>query len=345
VIRWLPALLLAACSAPALLPDLGRAEQHVHAGEWDQALAAYDDAIQTCVQIKDKERARATCAQAHLGRAELLDRMGRREQAATAYEDTPDAIERDPVPSATAVYRAGKIRLDLGQDEKGYALLWRAITDFPDTPSADYALRDILIDGRRRDPRQLYQLLGQLAERLEDTEIGDNLLYSMADLARNELADPKQALALYDRIAETWPKGALFDDSLWHGAALARAAGDARGAVARYRRLLSTREVAWFGGSYNSEWFDNCWFEIGVTLRDDLGDYDGSLNAFRRLAEDYPRSILLDDAMWERAVTRDRMGDARGACKTLARLHQKWPDSKYELELAPKMRERLSCTL
>jgi len=341
--RWPLLALVAACSAPALLPDLGEAERNVHAGNWNEALAAYDDALHSCATIKDKQRARTTCGYAHLGRAELLDRMGRREDAAIAYEATPDAIERDAVPSATAVYRAGKIRLDLGQDVRGYELLWRAVTDYPDAPAADYALRDVLIDGRSRDPRQLYQVLGQLAERLDDTEIGDNLVYSMADLARAELGVPATALSLYDRIADTWPKGALFDDALWHGAALARAAGNATGAVRRYRRLLATREVAWFNGSYNSEWFDNSWLAMGVTLRDDLRDYPGALKALRRIPADYPRSILLDDAMWERAVTRQRMGDGAGACKTLATLLERWPDSKYELERAPRLRERLGC--
>ncbi len=335
----------AACTPPALLPELKVAEQHVHAGEYEQALAAYDRALVSCVRLEDEAKRRTTCGHAHLGRAELLDRMDRREDAAAAYEATPAALEGDPVPSATAVYRAGKIRLELGHEVKGYELLWRAITDYPDAPAADYALRQVVIDGRRRDVKQLYQVLGQLAARLGDTEVGDNLLYWMAELASEDFDDDATALELLDRIAEAYPKGALFDDALWHGAAMARARGDAKGAVQRYRRLLKTREVAWFTGSYNSEWFDDSWLQMGITLRDDLEDYGGALKAFRMIPKDYPTSILRDDAMWERAVTYERMGKGNRACKELQTLHNKWPDSKYELERAPKLRQRLSCTL
>jgi tetratricopeptide (TPR) repeat protein len=339
------AVAAAACTPPALLPDLKQAEDHVHAGEWDAALAAYDDAIESCKAVKDETRGRETCAQAHLGRAELLDRMGRHEDAAAAYEATPAAIDDDPVASCNATYRAGKIRLDLGQLVPAYQLLWRAITDYPDAPAADNALRVLLLDGRRRAPAELYEQLQLLADRLTNTEIGDNLLYSMADLAKTELGDAAAALAIYDRMVEAYPTGALFDDALWHGAALARAAGDARGAVARYRKLLATREVAWLNGSYNSEWFDNSWLQIGITLRDDLRDFERALNAFRQIPKDYPASILLDDAMFEQAVTYERMGSRDRACRALSKLHEKWPDSKYELERGPNMRERLRCKL
>ncbi len=338
-------VIAAACTPPALLSELKVAEKHVHAGEYEQAMAAYDRAVVSCLNIEDEAKRRTTCGHAHLGRAELLDRMGRREDAAAAYEATPDALDRDPVPSATAVYRAGKLRLELGQEVKGYELLWRAVTDYPDAPAADYALREVVIDGRRRDVVQLYQVLGQLATHLGDTEVGDNLLYWMAELARNDFSDDAAALQLLDRIADGYPKGALFDDALWHGAAIARSEGDPSGAVTRYRRLLKTREVAWFTGSYNSEWFDDSWLQMGITLRDDLENYSGALKAFRMIPEDYPASILRDDAMWERAVTYERMGKGERACKALQTLHKKWPDSKYELERAPKLREQLSCTL
>lgn len=337
--------LAAACAPPALLPDLKVAEEHLHAGEYEEALTAYDRALVSCAAIKDEGARRTTCGEAHLGRAELLDRMGRREDAAAAYEAIPAAVDGDPVPSATAVYRAGKIHLELGAAVEGYELLWRTITDYPDEAAADYALRQVVIDGRRRDVVQLYQVLGQLAARLGETEVGDNLLYWMAELARDDFDDDATALQLLDRLADAYPKGALFDDALWHGAAISRAEGDPGGAVKRYRRLLKTREVAWINGSYNSEWFDDSWLQMGITLRDDLEDYGAALKAFRMIPEDYPASILRDDAMWERAVTYERMGRDKRACKALQTLLAKWPDSKYELERAPKLRQRLSCTL
>jgi tetratricopeptide (TPR) repeat protein len=123
------------------------------------------------------------------------------------------------------------------------------------------------------------------------------------------------------------------------------ASGDPRGAITRYRTLLDSREAAWITGSYNSEWHDDSQLQVGLVYRDDLRAYADALKAFQQLAKDFPHSILLDDAVYERAVTYEQMGKPGAACKLLARLRAKWPDSKFELELAPQMRERLACTL
>lgn len=334
-----------ACAPPRTPAPLARAERLVEIGAWDRALAAYDDAIAACPPRADRDAARDPCVQALLGRAELLDRMGRGADAADAYEAIPAAVGGAPVPTGTALYRAGALRLRLGDDARAYALWWRAIAEAPDTTGADDAVRALLRDGRRRDPRALYRAFAALAERLADTAIADNLLFALADLARNELGEPRTALALYDAIAERWPNGPLFDDALWHGGKLARALGDPRGAVARWRKLLATREVAWFNGSYNSEWFDDAWLQIAVTLRDDLGDTRGALAALAALDRDYPASVLRDDAAFERAATYAAAGDADRACRALARLRARWPDSKYELERAPALRARLACRL
>ncbi len=337
------ALAVAACAPPQLLPDLSRAEAHVHAGEHDEALAAYDEAIVACQKIKDPAKRIDVCGQAREGRAELLDRLGQRERAADEWEAMPAAIERDPDRSGKALYRAGRIHLELGNETRGYELLWRAVTEYPDSTSAELALRLVHIDGRRRNAKQLYDVYAALYDRLDETELGDNLLFNMAELAETELGDATLALSHYDAIASRYPKKELFDDSLWHGARLCRSLGDAAGAVKRYRALLDSREVAWFTGSYNSEWHDNSQLELGIVYRDDLAKYGDALKAFQQVAEDYPKSILLDDATFERAVTYERMGKPSSACESLRVLHKRWPDSKYELERAPEMRKRLSC--
>ena len=110
------------------------------------------------------------------------------------------------------------------------------------------------------------------------------------------------------------------------------------------RALLKTREVAFGAGSYFSVWLDDAQLELGKVLRDDLHDYPGAVAAFRRLPADYPASILQDEALWETAVTFDVAGDPTSACKELAKLKKKWPDSKYELDLAPALAAKLGCS-
>jgi TolA-binding protein len=97
------------------------------------------------------------------------------------------------------------------------------------------------------------------------------------------------------------------------------------------------------GGSYFSVWLDDGQLELGRILRDDLRDLPGAATAFRRLPEDYPDSILQDDASIELADTLAQAGDTVGACAELTRLGKRWPDSKHGLNRAPALRQKLSC--
>lgn len=337
----LVALLAAACSAPAAPFELTRAEQLEHDGDDAKALVAYDAAAARCRPgaerpLKRKDRAR-WCARVLLGRASALERLDRLEEAAIAYEQvallattTPDV----PHPAAAAgLVDAGRLRLDLGQIEKAYSLFWAAILVYPDEAVSDEALRAIVRDGRARDAGLLYVGLTDAFVRLRDTEIADNLLVALADLAQTELGDPGAAIDVYDRLAADYPKSPLFDEALWKAANLARGQGDAAGAMRRLRALLATRDWAFLVGSNHSVYLDDGQLLAGVIRRDDQGDPRGALGEFGLVEKHYPDSILRDDALWEMAVTYDRLGDEVARCRTLVKLRAKYPDSKYLIEL------------
>jgi len=332
-----------ACSGAPTLTELERAETSERAGDDRAALAAYREAQVTCQRIDDRPRRRAACADAHFGRAELLVDLGRTGDAADAFERAAAALADHAPSRARGLLRAGQLRLDLGEDRRAYQLLWRAVTETPDEAFAADALSLVLRDGRRRDPLQLYGVLVQLYERLAATDLGDNLLLAMAELAEKERADLRLARSFYDTLAARHRKSGLRDDALWRGAGLSRRLGDGAGAARRLRALLATREVAWGAGSYFSVWLDDAQLELGRVLRDDLGRGADALDAFARLPRDYPASVLRDDALWERAVTLDRIGDAARACATLAELARRYPDSRWQLGDAPALARRLGC--
>lgn len=331
--RTLAALALAACSASATLSDLTTAERRADAGDVEGALAAYRAAQTSCRQIDSKRRALAACGEALLGEAEVLEHAGRTDEAIAAYLAIPDRAvfdgQRDAATASTAIYRAGNLLLAAHRDTDAWTALWRVVTDYPDEPIASDALRAILGDGRRRDPRALAEDMARVLTPLAETQIADNLLWSLADLTEHELANPEAARALYDRIPVDTPASGLRDDARWHAARISRALHDAPGAVRRLRALLATREVAFGTGSYFSIWLDNAQLELGRILRDDLRDLDGAAVAFRQLPRDYPASILRDDALYELAVTQQQQGQHAAACASLAALARDFADSKY----------------
>jgi tetratricopeptide (TPR) repeat protein len=321
--------LVLACSAPATLPELAAAEHRADAGDIDGAVAQYRAAQARCHDLKPARRAKSACSDALLGEAEVLEHARRTKAAIDTYLAIPARTEDDPATAATATYRAGELLLHAGKTVDAWTQLWRAVTDWPDESAAVDALKALLDDGRKRDPRALVEQLAKLLTPLAETQVADNILWAMADLTEHELSNPAGARALLDRIPTDYPDSGLRDDARWHAARISRALGDPKGAVERLRALLATREVAFLAGSYFSIWLDDAQLELGKILRDDLHDLPGAVAAFRRLPKDYPASVLRDDALYELAVTLARMNDKAGACAAVADLKKLDKDSKY----------------
>jgi tetratricopeptide (TPR) repeat protein len=329
---------MGACSAPTTLSELKTAERRADAGDVEGAIAAYREAQRNCGTIKPARRAKATCADAYLGEAEVLEHAGRTKPAIDAYLAIPGRLPDDAATVSTAVHRAGELLLRDHQTTAAWTALWRVVTEWPDEAAAGDALRTLLVDGRGRDARALAEQIAKILTPLAGTEVGDNLVWALADLNEHELANPAAARSLYDQIPGDYPKSGLRDDARWHAARLSRALGDGKGAAQRLRGLLATREVAIGAGSYFSIWLDDAQLELGRVLRDDLADLAGAAAAFRKLPKDYPASILKDDALYELAVTLERSGDHPAACRAIDQLTKQAPDSKYRAkgnELCP----------
>src|SRR5262249_34031926 len=152
------------------------------------------------------------------------------------------------------LFRAGRLAYDRDRVGDAASFLWKCVTDYPDEPDAGDAIEFIVARTRSVDARALAARLTQLYPPLDATQVGDNLLWWLADLYEHELADPASALALYDRIPVEYPDSGLRDDARWRGAMVAKARGDYEGAVRRLRGLTATREVALGVGSYFSIW-------------------------------------------------------------------------------------------
>ncbi|HEY0990290.1 MAG TPA: hypothetical protein VGD80_24730, partial [Kofleriaceae bacterium] len=160
---------LVACSAPATLSDLRTAERRADAGDVDGAVAAYRAAQVSCRALRPARRALAACGEALLGEAEVLEHAGRTEPAIQAYLAIPGRAASDRTTAATATCRAGELLLRDHQLAPAWTALWRAVTDYPDEPAAGDALRVLLTDGRRRDPRALADQIAAVLTPLAET--------------------------------------------------------------------------------------------------------------------------------------------------------------------------------
>jgi tetratricopeptide (TPR) repeat protein len=318
-----------ACSAPALPADLGLGYERDAAGDTEGALAAFRRAQKPCDEPTPSRVEREDCARALIGEAETLEHAERYDEAIKAYAAIPDRTGGSPPPSSQALWRAGRLSYEADRVPEAAAFLWRLVTEYPDEAFAGDAVGFIVTRTRTVDAKTLWARLSELYPSLDHTAVADNILWALADLAEHEMADPMAARELYDRIPRDHPDSGLRDDARWNAARISRANGDPKGAVERLRALVATREVSIGAGSYFSVWLDDAQLELGRVLRDDLHDLPAASAAFEKLPKDYPRSILIDDALDELATTELARGNPAGACRAAARLLKKDPESRF----------------
>ncbi|HZS41613.1 MAG TPA: tetratricopeptide repeat protein [Polyangia bacterium] len=332
-------LACAGCSGATLPGDYDLAQSRERARDDEGALALYQKAAADCA--RGVERPHDDCALALVRSAQLLDKLHRFAEAYRTWLEVPKHTS-EPLKAARALQKAAVLATDeLHDDAAAEKLAWACVERFPDEVPADDALDLAIRLGKRRDPSELALKLQSFFPAVERRELGDNVMYAIAELHR-ESGDGPGAVELYDRLAEKYPHSPLRDDSWWHAAEVLRAAGDAQGALRRLRRLLETRRDAIITGSYNSLYLDDAEMLMGHIYLDDLHDPAHACEAFQTLADDFKESILRDDALVELARAQLALDDKRAACKSLARLIRQYPNSN-KLRQARALSAELAC--
>jgi len=140
-----------------------------------------------------------------------------------------------------------------------------------------------------------------------------------------------------------YPRGALWDDALWHASLAEEKLGRFRAAVTHLERMLAEREPPSPPGSYERPRYDESRFRIAVLYRDRLNDPAAAARNFWRVFTDHPKSLLRDDALWQVALLNRRLGDRAAACSALETLIGELPDSRFAPcagELCPQLRKQ-----
>lgn len=337
IARALIVIVAAGCSGAPLPADFSRA-QSLESTEPERARAMYAALDARC---NTQSLAHDDCALAATRLAELAESAERWRDAFDAWLRAAHRTQ-SPRTAARAVERAAELAANrLAQPAEAEALAWRAVESYPDEIAADDALRVAIRLAEPRDWAALDARLAALYPRLARFDVGDNLLLERGLLlARHDRAPA--AVVVFDQLADAYPHSSLRDDGLWRAAELLRAAGDFDGALRRLRRILATRKDALVTGSYNYLQLDDAQLLVGRIYLDDLHDPARAAEAFELLADDYPSSVLRDDALYELARARVAQHDIAAACRALARLVEKFPDGN-RVRAARAMQAELSC--
>jgi tetratricopeptide (TPR) repeat protein len=328
---------VAGCSGAPLPADFAHA-QSLESTDPERARKIYDGLDARCQHDLLEHD---DCALVAVRLAELDEAAGRWRDAASTWQRAA-AVTRQPRTIARALQRAADItHARLGDDAAAAALAWRVVESYPDEIAADDALKLALRIDEPRDWVALAARLAALYPRVVRFDVGDNVLFERGMLlARHERA--AEAVAIFDELADAYPHSSLRDDGLWRAAELLRRSGDFEGALRRLRRILASRKDAIITGSYNYLQLDDAQLLVGRIYLDDLHDPAHAAEAFELLADDYPSSVLRDDALYDLARARREQHDLPAACRALARLVKQFPDGN-RVRAAQTLQQELAC--
>jgi TolA-binding protein len=319
-------VVLAAC-APTL-PDAytrarAAAERAYAAGRYEEAARSWQAAAATADRPHHRNEARYRAAVS-------LRRAGRWADAMRAYQQLAESAPRSSR-AARAAYDRAELELRHGDAKRGRSLLERVVSDYPDSAAAQSAVRRIVVQLEATEgPAGVRSWLAGLIPAHQAHRVGESLHYFTA----RALQQQGRAAAARDRYLWTaarypYPRGALWDDSLFHAAELEERLGDPRAAIRHLERMLAEREASHLQGSYERPRFAQARYRIAEIHRDRLGDDAAARREFARVWHEHPTSLLRDDARWNEALLAARQGDAAGACRALSSLIADAPDSRF----------------
>ncbi|MBH25844.1 MAG: hypothetical protein CMH57_15665 [Myxococcales bacterium] len=259
----------------------------------------------------------------------LSEREGDYRAAVLGYQELWGNEQRDEI-AAKAMYRVGYIFYEpLGRREDGLEVWERVMTAMPDTIAAGKALREILSHYDREGvPREALKFIERLYPRLHDTPIDDNLMYRYGQRLR-ALGSEDGAEKAFRRVIDDHPTSGLVDDAQWELADLYRAQQRFDDALLILRFITENREESWIVGSYDSEYVDDARFQRGIILLDALNSHEEAEREFWRFLDEFPESILRDDARWNIIQSRLAREDGDGARDGCAELTEVEPESRW----------------
>jgi tetratricopeptide (TPR) repeat protein len=299
----------------------GAGDRAYSSGRYDEAASAYASAQRAAGRPRDAAEALYLEASAH-------QRLRAWDRARVVYERL---IAEQPAShfAQRAKFDLADLAIESGHPEEGYES-YRVLA----TANANHGL------ARRAMDRYLRHLestggdpvawLKTILPEIATTELDETARYALAGYLE-AASDWQGARDAYVACAERhpYPKGALFDDALWHASELEEKLGRPQQAIQHLRSMLVVREASTLAGSYERPRFSPAQFRIAVLYRDTLGDHAAARREFHRLYAEHPTSILRDDALWEEAKLARDDGNAEDACALTTALTRDFPSSRY----------------
>jgi tetratricopeptide (TPR) repeat protein len=258
-------------------------------------------------------------AAAKVLQAMALDAPRRPDRARAHYELARLAESRGRLATAVRAYRA-------------------LVLHYPDEMPGERALAHLMRIARARGDRAVDQHLAwtrSVAETLDQTGLGDDLLYQAADEARARAErDPTPArwdlaLQLYSRLIADRPRSPLWNDALWERSWLHHRRHAYEDELLDLRRILTLRSASSFIGQDEHVYFWEGQLRIARLLRVQLKRPAEAARAYLDYAAMFPKTIKKDDVRFFALCAELSAGHPEVAHTLADLIRREHPDSKF----------------
>ncbi len=304
------------------LREMAAAARAHHAGRLQEAAAAYDAASRAPVPPGHQVHA------AYLA-ASLTERAGNESEARERYSALAKREDAKGI-RIEAAYRLIDLELKKSDSDDAWRELEAFIIAYPESALARRGLQRVTLKHERSGgPAGALKYLQSISS-LESTALGESIAYGAAQ-QRMSLGEVEKARDEFIAVADRWPypKGALFDDSLYRASEIDEHLGRAKLAISDLERLLDERETSAYVGSYQRPRFTPALVRVGLLYRDAIRDHEKARRAFHRLYSDFKTSLLRDDALYEEARLWRLDNNESRACDTGKKLAREFSDSRF----------------
>ena len=322
-----------ACTTPQSRRDwersLGEAEHLLNTDQYELADAAYAGLLEDAPRQTDA-RYVTYCLGLVAERQELWDRAI--EHYLRLLDDAWQCDHEDEY-TARALYRLGLIHYDaFGDQEQGLSLWKQLLRSYPgvDGP-AHRALDGILVHFEQNQMvDEAVRYFAEEFELLEETRMGDNMLYWLGFWHRHYLGDDDAALEIFLRLHEQYIDfSALRDQGDWEIIHIYHERGWFEREVGFLADLRNERQVVFLFGPEVSSSMEQASYRIGQVYLEDLQDPESAIREWRLFLATWTRSLERDDVMYGIVRATVETGDGSRIQEVIDEFRRDYSESRW----------------
>ena len=331
---WLVSLaILVSCTTPRARRDweidLDNAEHLFNSDQYEEATQAYMALLDNPPTGSDRRY-----VVYNLGR--IAEQSGQFEEANRYYLSLIDDHQiYDEVDEYTArgLYRIGIIHYDhLHQYDEAVRIWQELVRMYPDASGpAHRALDAVIVHYQSNEiTDEAIAYFSTEFSQLEQTPMGDNMLYWLGYWYRHYLDDSDTAFELFSRLrTQYYGISGVREEGEWEMVAIHHERGDHHREAQLLDAMRNERHWVFMFGPHASTSMENAGFQLGIVHMEHLSDPQQAIVVWRTFLDTWVYSLQRDDAMYGIVRATHQIGDEQRFYEAVTEFREVYFESRW----------------